>query len=123
LRSANREIPTIGRDDAAALLEGLALMATEHRHVTEEMRDRVYSEYSPPSDSGCCQVDHLVALEQGGPSEIRNLWRQPDDPKPGAGEKGQLANELHERVCSGKMRLADAQRCIASNWVLSFLKT
>jgi hypothetical protein len=33
------------------------------------------------------------------------------------GEKDGLENELHRLVCSGKMSLADAQRCITSNWV------
>ena len=48
---------------------------------------------------------------------MKNLWPQPDAPRPGWDEKDQLENELHAEVCAGKMTLADAQHCIASNWV------
>jgi hypothetical protein len=40
-----------------------------------------------------------------------------DKPLPGWAEKDQLENELHAKVCAGKITLADAQKCIASNWV------
>ncbi len=77
--------------------------ATEHRHVTEGMRDDVYVEYHRPRDAGCCLVDHLIALELDGSNEMRNLWPQLNDPKPGAGAEDQLENELHKLVCSGRM--------------------
>ncbi len=89
----------------------------EHRHVTEAMRDRVYAEYGRTRGPGCCEVDHLVPLELGGSNDFGNLWPQPDDPRPGDAEKDGLENELHRLVCAGKMPLADAQKCIASNWV------
>ena len=90
--------------------------ATDHRHVTESMRDRVYAEYGRTRGPGCCEVDHLIPLELGGTNDLKNLWPQPDDPRPGSAEKDQLENELHEQVCAGRMTLADAQHCIASNW-------
>jgi hypothetical protein len=101
---------------------------TDHRHVTEEMRAQVYAEYDRTEGPNCCEVDHLVPLELGGSNDMKNLWPQPYscayrqscpvyDPRPGAGEKDQLENELHRLVCHGKMTLADAQRCIASDWV------
>jgi hypothetical protein len=62
-------------------------------------------------------VDHLIPLELGGTNEMKNLWPQPDEPRPGSAEKYQLENELHAQVCAGKMTLADAQDRIASNWV------
>jgi len=89
----------------------------EHRHVTEAMRDRVYAEYGRTRGPGCCEVDHLIPLELGGSNEIKNLWPQPDDPRPGDAEKDGLENELHRLVCAGKIPLADAQKCIASNWI------
>jgi hypothetical protein len=91
--------------------------ATKHRHVTKEMRDQVYSEYGRTRGPDCCEVDHLILLELGGSNDLKNLWPQPDQPRPGWGDKDQLENELHGEVCSGKMALADAQQCIASNWV------
>jgi hypothetical protein len=91
--------------------------ASEHRHVTESMRDQVYAEYGRTRGPDCCEVDHLIPLELGGSNGMKNLWPQPDAPRPGWAEKDQLENELHAEVCAGKLPLADAQHCIASNWV------
>jgi hypothetical protein len=96
--------------------------STEHRHVTEEMRGQVYAEYGRTRGPDCCEVDHLIPLELGGSNEMRNLWPQPDAPRPGSPEKDQLENELHRLVCSGKLSLTDAQRCIATNWAACWAK-
>jgi hypothetical protein len=91
--------------------------ASEHRHVTESMRDEVYAGYGRTEGADCCEVDHLIPLELGGSNNMRNLWPQPDDPRPGWEEKDQLENALHSQVCAGKMALSEAQHCIASNWI------
>jgi hypothetical protein len=117
--------------------------ATEHRHVTPEMRAKVYSQYGYNYDHcqgpergvlyESCEVDHLIPLELGGSNALSNLWPQPYscgdrqncvvyDPRPGACEKDQLENELHHLVCTSKMTLADAQHCIATNWVTCWEK-
>jgi hypothetical protein len=86
------------------------------------MRNQVYVEYGRTEGPGCCEVDHLIPLELGGSNDMKNLWPQPDDPRPGSPEKDQLENELHSQVCSGKMPLADAQKCITSNWAECWYK-
>ena len=91
--------------------------ASEHRHVTEGMRDQVYTEYGRTRGPDCCEVDHLIPLELGGSNDMKNLWPEPSAPQPGYHEKDQLENELHAMVCSGKISLADAQNCISTNWV------
>ncbi len=58
-----------------------------------------------------------MPLELGGSNDIKNLWPQPDEPRPGALEKDSLENTLHEVVSKGELPLADAQKCIESNWV------
>jgi hypothetical protein len=63
----------------------------EHRHVTEAMRDQAYAEYGRKRGPGCCEVDHLIPLELGGSNDMKNLWPQPDDPRPGDAEKDSLA--------------------------------
>jgi hypothetical protein len=57
--------------------------ATEHRHVTESMRDQVYAECGRTRGPDCCEVDHLIPLELGGSNDMKNLWPQPDVPRPG----------------------------------------
>jgi hypothetical protein len=91
--------------------------SSDHRHVTEGMRDKIYAEYGRERESGCCEVDHLIPLELGGSNDIKNLWPEPENPRPGDAEKDQLENELHRLVCTGKMPLTEAQQCIATNWV------
>jgi hypothetical protein len=104
--------PDVTRDDVCT-----PGWSREHRHVTESMRDQVYAEYGRTRGPGCCEVDHLIPLELGGSNDMKNLWPQPDDPRPGDAEKDSLENDLHARVCKGEISLADAQKCIASNWV------
>ncbi len=62
------------------------------------------------------EYDHLVPLELGGaPNDPRNLWPQPGaSPNP----KDAVEDELRQRVCDGQMTLAQAQRAMATNWVL-----
>ena len=91
--------------------------ASEHRHVTEEMRRDVYQLYGRTDDPPYPETDHLIPLGLGGTNSILNLWPEPYEPHPGAGEKDSLEDNLHQLVCTHKMTLADAQHCIASNWV------
>ena len=90
---------------------------TEHRHVTESMRDQVYAEYGRTRGPDCCEVDHRIPLELGGSNDMKNLCRSPMLRGLVGLNKDQLENELHAEVCTGKMPLADVQHCIASNWV------
>lgn len=91
--------------------------AQEHRYVTKSERSRVYAEYGRTQGPGCCEVDHLIPLELGGSNDMKNLWPQPYDPRLSAGDKDALETALHSLVCADKMSLADAQKCIASDWV------
>lgn len=67
------------------------------------------------------EEDHLISLEIGGhPSDPKNLWPQHYAATCGAKQKDRLENELHRRVCSGKMTLQDAQKAISKDWVDAF---
>ena len=75
------------------------------------------------------QEDHLVPLELGGaPRDPRNLWPQPntvtlaDGTSIGSKEKDDLEDVLHRQVCDGALRLADAQRTIAGDWITAWEK-
>ena len=63
------------------------------------------------------ELDHLIPLELGGSTNCEtNLWPQPRNVFPGANEKDEVEAYLHQRVCSGTLPLAEAQREIASDW-------
>jgi len=104
--------------------------ARRERNVPLEVKQEVYRLYrvrpSTQMRNGkrvrlCCEVDHLISLELGGSNNTKNLWPQPYLPRPGARQKDTLEDWLHERVCSGKMSLADAQRAVASDWYAAYL--
>jgi hypothetical protein len=65
----------------------------------------LYREAGPPARY---QEDHLISLELGGnPTDPRNLW---PEPYPRASAVDRIENELNAQVCSGALRLAEAQR-------------
>jgi hypothetical protein len=68
------------------------------------------------------RIDHLIPLELGGDNSIENLWPQPSKPPPGFYEKNYVETYLHNRVCTGELALAEAQRRIATDWLSVWLK-
>lgn len=67
---------------------------------------------------GDYEEDHLISLEIGGdPRNPKNLWPQPYAGQYGARVKDQVEDALHRMVCGNKITLADAQSCIATDWV------
>ncbi len=69
------------------------------------------------------EEDHLVPLEVGGaPRDPRNLWPEPHYGKWGSYIKDALENELHWRVCHGRISLRVAQRVFETDWVAGYRK-
>ncbi len=63
------------------------------------------------------EEDHLISLELGGsPTSEANLWPEPYTITQNAREKDKVENYLHDQICSGKIKLLDAQFKIANNW-------
>ncbi len=69
--------------------------------------------------SGCpgpgYEVDHLISLELGGNDSVANLWPQPLTQA--RIKDHRVEDVLPKLICSGKMSMVDAQKCISSNWV------
>ena len=68
------------------------------------------------------EEDHLISLQLGGsPTDPKNLW-----PEPYAGNnahrKDVIETKLKTLICSGKIKLADAQKAISTNWVAAYNK-
>lgn len=63
------------------------------------------------------EEDHLISLELGGsPTSEANLWPEPYTVTLNAHVKDRVENYLHEQICSGKIKLLDAQFKISTNW-------
>lgn len=93
------------------------------RNVSQNTREIVFIMYklSPNQPEGSFEVDHLVPLSIGGSNDIKNLWPQPKDPRPGYKEKDVLENYYHRQVCDGKMDIKEAQAIMANNWFQGYL--
>ena len=52
----------------------------------------------------------------GGSNDIKNLWPEPAEPRPGFHEKDTLENTLHKLVSDGTVPLGEAQQAIAEDW-------
>ncbi|HEY2182512.1 MAG TPA: hypothetical protein VGH09_12650 [Solirubrobacteraceae bacterium] len=80
--------------------------------------------YSDQLGASAYEYDHLVPLELGGAvNDPRNLWPEPDyGVRSGfyLNPKDRLERVLNRLVCDGTMRLATAQRLIATDWVSAF---
>ena len=78
---------------------------TEYTNALKPRQMRLYGETGSPSDY---QEDHLISLELGGnPTDPKNLW---PEPYPRATEVDKTENQLNDKVCSGELTLAEAQR-------------
>lgn len=92
--------------------------AGQTRNVSPAEKKQVYQEYNLayPQPLGSIEVDHLISLQLGGSNDIKNLWPEKADPKPGFHEKDAVENYLHKQLCDGKMTLGQVQEAIRTDW-------
>lgn len=88
------------------------------RDVTQKEKDSVLKEYGfDIKKHPKLEIDHLISLELGGSNDIKNLWPQVQDPRPGFREKDGVENDLHRMVCKGLINIDSAQVGISRNWM------
>ena len=118
--------PGVARTTDAKQICAKGFRTGDYRHTSAATKAEVYREYGVIKNKGdCahgCEVDHLIALEDGGADELANLWPEPYEPRPGAHEKDKLETRLHVLVCDGSITLEEAQREISSDWIAAFEK-
>jgi hypothetical protein len=87
--------------------------------VAGKVKAQVYREYRIAHRAfGEYEVDHLISLELGGSNDISNLWPESYRTEPwNAHMKDKLEDRLHAMVCAGKLRLPEAQKAIANDWI------
>jgi hypothetical protein len=75
---------------------------------TNQLKAEQMPLYGETGSASGYQEDHLISLELGGnPTDPKNLW---PEPYPRAADVDRIENELNDRVCSGELTLAEAQR-------------
>lgn len=96
--------------------------------MTETAKYQSMDAYDSPGSASEYEYDHLVPLELGGSSDVRNLWPELDTGSPsqfdssdsyGENAKDGVEDRLNAAVCSGEVTLAAAQQAIAANWTTS----
>jgi hypothetical protein len=79
---------------------------------------------SAPSQQAAAAEEHVSAglrHRAGGSNDIRNLWPESYRTEPwNAHVKDKLEDRLHELVCAGQIRLSEAQRAIATDWIAAY---
>jgi Excalibur calcium-binding domain len=101
--------------DQTICVSGWTKTVRPSESVTEPEKRASMAAYGDSGSIHDYEYDHLVSLELGGAlNDARNLW-----PEPGASPnpKDAIENALHRMVCGGQMKLARAQRIIATGWV------
>ncbi len=92
------------------------------RNVSAEEKAAVYQRYGIKNVPGQHEVDHFISLELGGSNDIKNLWPEPYEPRPGAHEKDTVENALHAEMCNGHLTLAQVQNIIRQDWYAYYLQ-
>ena len=86
------------------------------------MKKKVFKEYgiSYPPIRGAYEVDHFIPIELGGSNDIKNLWPELAEPRPGFNEKDTVEEYLHNQVCSDVISLEKAQELIRQDWLVVY---
>lgn len=93
------------------------------RDVPQSIRDRVYKDYGYNKTlNESAELDHFIPLCLGGSNNIKNLWVEYENPKPGYKEKDKLEAYLCRAVCDGRINLSDAQMMMWNDWVDAYNK-
>ena len=93
------------------------------RHTSGRLKHQVYAEYGINRNAGHYEIDHLIPLGIGGADTRENLWPESRDTQPwNAGVKDRLENYLHREVCARRIGVEDAQKAIASDWIVAYRK-
>ena len=101
--------------DRTICVEGWTDTVRPPESVTEREKAASLAAYGDTGPLSAYEYDHFVPLELGGATnDPRNLWPEPgDSPNP----KDAVEDELRQKVCDGRLSLAQAQREIVTNWV------
>jgi hypothetical protein len=92
--------------------------------LKEEQLKTTYSSYVKiwGDKTSAYEEDHLISLQLGGhPTDPKNLFPQPYAGS-NARKKDVVETKLKRLVCAGTLKLADAQKMIATDWASAYKK-
>ncbi|MDQ4503605.1 hypothetical protein [Sinomonas sp. ASV322] len=93
--------------------------------ITDRAKTQIMAAYGiPASDASKYELDHLVPLADGGASDVRNLWPEPnifasEQHSKSAfvhNDKDQVEQDAFAALCAGKATLDGVQKTMANDW-------
>jgi anti-sigma factor RsiW len=123
VRAARLMIPDRGLTPGATVLmtreQVCRATGIKNKPVSSAVQRQVFSEYGiSPVGARTYEVDYLITPALGGADDVHNLWPESYEAIVwNAHVKDQLEDYLRDRVCSGTLDLATAQRDLAVNWI------
>jgi hypothetical protein len=91
--------------------------------LTEPAKKKLMAAYGiPESRIGDYELDHLVALNDGGASDLRNLWPEPNTTalyRPSSyvhNDKDAVEDYTYQAICDGETTVTAVQKAMAANW-------
>lgn len=92
--------------------------------VTAKIKKQALADYGrPQSDSRLTELDHLIPVRDGGASDAKNLWPEPNYTTKQSSPyvhnpKDVVELRVYTAVCRAKnpVKLRDAQRAMATDW-------
>jgi hypothetical protein len=91
--------------------------------LTEPAKKQLMAAYGiPASKISAYELDHFVALNDGGASDLRNLWPEPNTTKLYRSssyvhnDKDAIEDYTYQAICDHKTTVTAVQKAMASNW-------
>lgn len=91
--------------------------------LTDQTKRQLLAAYGiPASETSKYELDHLIPLDAGGASDLRNLWPQPNTlvhQTPSTyvhNDKDALEADAQAAICTGTAQLTSLQKAFATDW-------
>lgn len=91
--------------------------------LTNPMKLRLLAAYGiPASQAQRYELDHLIPLNAGGASDVRNLWPEPNDSTSTStntanrNAKDGVEQYVFEAICDGRVKVTAARNAMANDW-------
>lgn len=113
---------TQGNIDQTICVPGWTKTIRPPAYYTNKLKKKQIAQYGyADANSKHYEEDHLISLEIGGaPRDERNLWPESWNSEWNAHRKDELENKLKKMVCVHEIKLAIAQKAIATDWIRAY---
>ena len=115
----NQLDPRVTQDTVSSTIaiKGYTKTVRPPSSVTNRIKLNLMKQHGYSGPPGQWELDHEIALELGGSSNLSNLWLEPIAE---ARLKDKDENRAHDNVVSGKWTLAQGQQYLRNHWPIHY---